>query len=166
MLLDDICVGSDSTHRLQRNLGLTPYFVIINLSWWPLSFLTYFDLKCSHILFFTLFSPSSSLSPFFVSQSLYRQDKGKLLRKARLFMGCTKLDPRSCRGPEGKPTNYSCPPYHGVSCCLSPSICGHRKSADRPVCFYLPCISIQGDEACQGFTGTGNVSLAPGVSVV
>lgn len=65
---------------------------------------------------------------------------------------------------KGKPANYSS--SHGGSCCLSPSICGHRESADRPVCFYLPTISIQGDEACQGFTGTGNVSLAPGVSVV
>lgn len=88
----------------------------------------------------------------------------KPLRQARVSTGCTKLDLGTYRGPEGKPANYSS--SHGGSCCLSPSICGHGESADRPACFYLPSISIQGDEACQGFTGTGNVSPTPGVSVV
>lgn len=128
-------------------------------------FLTLFDFYCSHILTYLL--PYFSLSPccsFCSSLSSGRQ--WKLLRQTRLSMGYAKLDPRTYRGPEGNPANYSSSLSHGVSCCISPSICGQRESVDRPACFYLPNISIQGDEACQGFTGTGNVSLARGVSVV
>lgn len=113
----------------------------------------------------SFFFPSSSVSPPCSFWPLLSSGgQWKLLRRDRVSMGYTKLDPGTYRGPEGKPANYSS--SHGGSCCLSPSICGHRESADRPACFYLPSISIQGDEACQGFTGTGNVSLAPGVSVV
>lgn len=115
----------------------------------------------SHPLFFPLAAPSA---PLFFLTTLSSGGQWKLLRRDRVSVGYTKLDPGTYRGPEGKPANYSS--SHGGSCCLSPSICGHRESADRPACFYLPSISIQGDEACQGFTGTGNVSLAPGVSVV
>lgn len=89
------------------------------------------------------------------------------LRQTRLSIGyTTKLDPRTYRGQEGKLANHSSSLCYRGSCCLSPSICGQRESADRPACFYLPNVSIRSDEACQGFTGTGNVSLAPGVSEV
>lgn len=93
-------------------------------------------------------------------------DNGNSSDRLDFPWGYTKLDSRTYRGPEGKPANYSSTLCHTGSSCLSPSICGQRESADRPACFYLPSVSIQDDEACQGFTGTGNVSLAPGVSVV
>lgn len=135
-----------------------------SLSRFPL-FILYFlsPLLLFHILFLALFLPvelDSSCCSF--RPSLVGQ--WKLLRQARISTGYAKPDPSTYRGLEGNIANYSS--SHGGSCCLSPSICGHRESADRPACFYLPSISIQGDEACQGFTGTGNVSLAPGVSVV
>ena len=140
-------------------MGLIPCFLIkIDPSVGDHTFIHYFDF--SHILNLIPLLPSSSFNLFVLSSS---GKQWKLFIWARLSIGCTKLDPTL--GPEGKPVNYYSSLCHRSSCCLSPSICGQRESVDRPACFYLCSISIQGDEACQGFTGTGNLSLRPGISV-
>lgn len=159
-----ICVGSQQDLTRRSHSGhetLLVHYFLIKMYQRPRFFMHGFIGLFSHPLLL-----------FFLAFSLFRAElvwpnsvrQWKLLRQARVSMGHTKLDPGTYRGPEGNPANYSS--SHGSSCCLSPSICGHRESADRPARFYLPSISIQGAEACQGFTGTGNVSLAPGVSVV
>lgn len=167
--LGELWVGSqqDLSQRLKWPWSPPhiPYFLIEKIPVF-VAFLTLLSFYCSHILILTyllLSFASSPLRSFCPSLSSGRQ--WKLLRQTRLSMGYAKLDPRTYRGPEGNPANYFYSLCHEVSCCLSPSICGQRESVDRPACFYLPNISIQGDEGCQVFTGTGNVSLARGVSV-
>lgn len=129
----------------------------MKLAFCPHSFLSKRRL---HIVIFLIVNALLPLS----DRGVLKGGQLKPLRAAGVSARYTVLYSGTYRGPGGKAANYFS--SHGGSCCLSPSICGHGESADRPACFYLPSISIQGNEACQGFTGTGKVSRAPGVSVV